>query len=133
MIHCRACSPSRDRQYRDERKRRIKMADAELPILMQWSVSVAKSGGVDSTASWGTGNFTQPQRRGVSAPLNELAVFVVVRSYRNSGSSVIRRRMLGLLHRAVDLLPHRCVSRPSFCSQILVILTVLQEVFHCQG
>ena len=28
--------------------------------------------------------------------------------------------MLEVLHRAVDFLPHRCVSRPSFCSQILV-------------
>ena len=64
-----------------------------------------------------------------SATLN-FFFFVVVRSGRNSGSSNVCCCTLEILHRAVDLLPHRCVSRPSFCSQILVSLTVLREVFH---
>ena len=34
---------------------------------------------------------------------------------------------------AVDFLPHRCVSWSSFCSQVLLILTVLQEAFHRHG
>ena len=37
----------------------------------------------------------------------------------------VRRCTLEVLHRAVDLLPHRSVSRPSFCSQILVNLTAI--------
>ena len=54
-------------------------------------------------------------------------VVVVVLS---SGSEECRD-MLGVLHRVVDLLHRQCVSRPSFCSQLLVgLLTVLQEVFH---
>ena len=59
--------------------------------------------------------------------------FGVVRSDRNSGSSDIRRCTPEVFYRVVDLLPHRCVSRPGFCSRVLVILTVLQEVSHCHG
>ena len=57
-------------------------------------------------------------------------VFFVVRSDRNPVSSDVRRRTLEVLHTAVDLLPQRCVRRPSSWSQVLVTLTVLQEVFH---
>ena len=59
--------------------------------------------------------------------------FGVVRSDRNSGSSDLRRHTLEVLHRALDLFLHQCVRKPSFCSQVLVILTVLQEVFLCHG
>ena len=60
-------------------------------------------------------------------------VFFVVRSDRNSGSSDVRRRTLEVLHTAVELLPQRCVRRPSSWSQVLVTLTVQQEVFHYHG
>ena len=54
----------------------------------------------------------------------------VVVAVLSSGSEECRD-MLGVLHRVVDLLHRQCVSRPSFCSQLLVgLLTVLQEVFH---
>ena len=36
----------------------------------------------------------------------------------------------GSPHDHIELLSHRCVSRPSFCCQTLLGLTVLQEVFH---
>ena len=52
---------------------------------------------------------------------------------RNSGSSDVCCCTLEVIHRAVDLLPHRWVSRPNFCFQIMVSLTVLQEVFHRHG
>ena len=54
--------------------------------------------------------------------------FFVVRSNRNSDRSDVRRRPLEVPSTAVDLLPHRRVSRPRICSQVLVILTVLQKV-----
>ena len=59
--------------------------------------------------------------------------FFFVCSHRNSSSLDVRCRRLEILHRVVDLLPHWCVSRPSFCSQVPVILTVLRKVFHCHG
>ena len=62
-----------------------------------------------------------------------VVVVVVVCSDRNSGRPDVHRRTLEVVHRAVDLVPHQCVSRPSVCSQVLVIPRVLQEVFHCHG
>ena len=38
--------------------------------------------------------------------------------------------MAETLQWAKDLLPHWCVSRPGFCSQVLVGWTVLEEVLH---
>ena len=38
-------------------------------------------------------------------------------------SSDVCRCVQEVLHTAVDLLPHRWVSRPSFCSQVLLSLT----------
>ena len=57
-------------------------------------------------------------------------VYVVVGSARNTGNRDVSRCTQEVLHRTVQLLPHRCVSRPRVCSQILEGLTVLQEVFH---
>ena len=62
-----------------------------------------------------------------------LSNFFVICSDRSSSSSDVHHHTLQVLHRAVGLLPHQCVCRPSFCSQVLVILTILQEVFHCHG
>ena len=45
----------------------------------------------------------------------------------------ICHRMLEVFPRAPDVLPDQCVHRQSFCFQVLVILTILQEVFHCHG
>ena len=59
--------------------------------------------------------------------------FFVIHPDRNSGSSDVHGCTLEVLHRAIDLLPYRCVSRRSFCCLVLVILTVPQEVFHCHG
>ena len=42
-------------------------------------------------------------------------------------------RTVVITKRLNTLLSHRCVSRPSFCSLILVGLTVLKEMFHCHG
>ena len=36
----------------------------------------------------------------------------------------------GSPHDHIELLSHRCVSRLSFCSQTLLGLTIVQEVFH---
>ena len=51
-------------------------------------------------------------------------------SDRNTGSRDVSRCTQEVLHRVVQLLPHRCVSRPRVCSQILEGLTVLQEMFR---
>ena len=65
----------------------------------------------------------------VSKPGSALRFWWVWQSHRNSGSSMDGCRCTpAVLLRAVDLLPHRCVSRPSFCPQILVDLRVLQEL-----
>ena len=71
-------------------------------------------------------NCSSPCRTWGSNPGSSGFFFFFVRSDRNSGSSdVLCCCTLEVLHRVVDLLPHRCVSRPSFCSQILVSLTVV--------
>ena len=59
-------------------------------------------------------------------------VVVVVRSDKNSYSSNILCGTLEVLHRAVEI-PHKDVSRQSVGSEVLAILTVLQEVFHRHG
>ena len=58
-----------------------------------------------------------------------VVVVVVVGPDRNSGSSDVCSCTLEVLHRVVDLLPNRCVSRPCFCSQILVGVTDPQTMF----
>ena len=50
---------------------------------------------------------------------------VVVGSDRNSVGSNECRCTLEVFHRTVGPLPHRCVSRPSLCSQLLVVPIVL--------
>ena len=67
----------------------------------------------------------------VIKPAGRLALFfifvvvvVIVRSDWNSGRSDVCYCMLEVL------LPHWCVSRPSFCSQILVSLTFMLKVLH---
>ena len=65
--------------------------------------------------------------------LNELIFFFfffVVRSDRDSGASNVVCCQMETLHRAEDLLLNWCVSRPDFCSQVLMKWAVLQEVFH---
>ena len=67
--------------------------------------------------------FHQLQKSSASSSSSSLA---------QTGTPVARTRSrcgLAVLHMAVDL-PHRYVSRPSVCSQVLVILRVLKEVFH---
>ena len=59
-------------------------------------------------------------------------VVVVVCSDKNSYSSNILCGTLEVLHRAVEI-PHKDVSRQSVGSEVLAILTVLQEVFHRHG
>ena len=60
--------------------------------------------------------FHQLQKSSASSSSSSLA---------QTGAPVARTRGLEVLHMAVDLLPHRYVSRPSVRSQVLVILTVL--------
>ena len=54
-------------------------------------------------------------------------------SDRNSSNSRHMPPYVESSPQAVDLLPHQCVTTPHFCSQVLVILTVLQKVFHRHG
>ena len=56
--------------------------------------------------------------------LTETFLCVVVRSDRSPGSSDVCCCTLEVVHRVADLLLHRGVSRPPFCFEILVILTV---------
>ena len=58
-------------------------------------------------------------------------MLVVVRSERNSDTSDMMSTPVRW--RAVELLRYWCVSRQSFCSQVLGILTVLQEGSQCHG
>ena len=58
------------------------------------------------------------------AKVSNFFFVVVVRSDRNSDSWDVCCCTLEVLHRAVDPLPHRCVSRPSFCYQVMVRLTI---------